>query len=29
VRSLPARQDRKIWYRLITRAGGEVVRFTD
>ena len=29
VRSLPAKQDKKIWYRLITRAGGEVVRFTD
>ena len=29
VRSLPARQDKKIWYRLITRAGGEVVRFAD
>lgn len=29
VRTLPARQDRKIWYRLITRAGGEPVRFAD
>jgi prepilin-type processing-associated H-X9-DG protein len=29
VRALPARQDKKIWYRIITRAGGEVVRFTD
>jgi type II secretory pathway pseudopilin PulG len=29
VRTLPARQDKKIWYRLITRAGGEPVRFAD
>ncbi len=29
VRTLPARQDKKIWYRLITRAGGEPVRFND
>lgn len=29
VRSLPARQSPRIWYRLITRAGGEDVRFTD
>jgi prepilin-type processing-associated H-X9-DG protein len=29
VRSLPAKQDRNIWYRLITRAGGEAVRFDD
>ena len=29
VRTLPARQDKKIWYRLITRAGGEAVRFAD
>jgi hypothetical protein len=29
VRVLPARLDKKIWYGLITRAGGEVVRFTD
>jgi prepilin-type N-terminal cleavage/methylation domain-containing protein/prepilin-type processing-associated H-X9-DG protein len=29
VRTLPARQDKKIWYRFITRAGGEVVRFND
>jgi prepilin-type processing-associated H-X9-DG protein len=29
VRNLPARQDKKIWYRLITRAGGEAVRFND
>jgi prepilin-type processing-associated H-X9-DG protein len=29
VRTLPAREDKKIWYRLITRAGGEAVRFND
>jgi prepilin-type processing-associated H-X9-DG protein len=29
VRALPARQDKKIWYRLITRAGNEPVRFND
>jgi prepilin-type processing-associated H-X9-DG protein len=29
VRNLPARQDKSIWYRLITRAGGETVRFND
>ena len=29
VRTLPTRQDKKIWYRLITRAGGEAVRFND
>lgn len=29
VRTLPARQDKKIWYRFITRAGGEAVRFAD
>ena len=29
VRTLPTRQDKKIWYRLITLAGGEAVRFND
>jgi type II secretory pathway pseudopilin PulG len=27
VRPLPAKQDRALWYALITRAGGEVVKF--
>jgi hypothetical protein len=27
VHQLPAKQDRKIWYSLITRAGGETVKF--
>jgi prepilin-type processing-associated H-X9-DG protein len=27
VRSLPSTQDRRLWYALITRAGGEVVKF--
>ena len=27
VRRLHAKQDRKVWYALLTRAGGEVVRF--
>ncbi|MGP0065363.1 MAG: DUF1559 domain-containing protein [Isosphaeraceae bacterium] len=29
VRRLPAKQDRKVWYALITRAGGEVVKFDE
>ena len=29
VRGLPARQDRMLWYALITRAGGEVVKFDE
>jgi len=29
VRRLPAHQDRKLWYALITRAGGEVVKFDE
>jgi type II secretory pathway pseudopilin PulG len=29
VRRLPAQQDRKLWYALITRAGGEVVKFDE
>ncbi len=29
VRRLPARQDRILWYALLTRAGGEVIKFED
>jgi type II secretory pathway pseudopilin PulG len=29
VRRLPARQDRAVWYALITRAGGEIVKFDE
>jgi type II secretory pathway pseudopilin PulG len=29
VRRLPAKQDRLVWYALITRAGGEVIKFEE
>ena len=29
VRRLPAQQDRMVWYALLTRAGGEVIKFED